>query len=161
MSLLISILDYTVSSSSRQTWWKASHHGSQTVSIIKDTTWRSTTTFLLNNLKFHHLNLSALSAMERCLQKRNSVMQSSCLYVRVCVCVIGCGGILYSLYGQVCHSEGTHSPHCGAVCGPHQVRVEWQKGASRIKTRAANRKWVCKDKTRSALASVYEWSLVK
>lgn len=54
------------------------------------------------------------------------VMQSSCLcvYLRDYRSVNG-WWVPCSLYGQVCHSLRTHSLHCGAVCGPHQVRVEW------------------------------------
>lgn len=82
----------------------------------------------------------------------------TCYAVQLFVCVCACDrvGVPCSLYGQVYHSESAHSLHCGAVCGPHRVRVGWQ-GASRIKTRAANRKWACKDKMRTAwLQSVYE-----
>lgn len=54
-------------------------------------------------------------------------MRSSCLYVCLCDSVRVEGALVACMDRSVFQRVHTVL-HCGAVCGPQQVRVEWQRG---------------------------------
>ena len=135
--------------------------------IIRAATWLfSATTFLFNNLKFDHRNPSScLSALWNTAFKRESLLCRPVVCMCVCVCVCETawkgagGGFLVACMDR----SVIQRAHTVSIVEPSVVPIRsgWGgKGASWIKTRAANRKWACKDKMRTAWPSVYEWHLV-
>lgn len=100
--------------------------------------------------------------MSVCLINHGTLLpkEKTCYAVQLFVCV--CDGVGGGFLVACTDRSVIQRAHTVSIVEPSVVPIGsgWGgKGASRIKTRAANRKWACKDKKRTAWLCVYEWIL--